>query len=434
MNKISVSQTLLILGRNPTISIAEIRAKFPQAKICAREKEFAIFEGIEMIDLKKIGGVVKVGKVFARSMQYSQSNLKDKDVQQIYDFLEKEFLQKTGKQVFGFSVYPADSKTLKTLLIGAKKFLQKKGIASRFANKNFTNLTNPQSEFEILKKGGVEILAVRGSGNWFFARLKQNQPFDDYKKRDYEKAFRDARVGMLPPKLAIMMVNLGVGGLGEIEKHGTWNLKHGTNNEKLKMNNEENLVNDSMIQKENLNFQNPKLQTTNYKLPTVYDPFCGVGGILVEAALLGCRVVGSDLDPRMVEFSQKNLAALNLPGEVFVHDAKEKLNESEWKKYDVVVSEGYLGPPRRTVPEEKIRAKIFAELQQLYQKFFAWLTCRRVVICFPIYLEAGIPKYFASREILPTLKEMGWEMKNTEKLIYSRENQTVGREIVVLEK
>jgi hypothetical protein len=56
------------------------------------------------------------------------------------------------------------------------------------------------------------------------------------------------------------------------------------------------------------------------------------------------------------------------------------------------------------------------------------------VICFPIYLEEGKPKYFASAEILPVLRELGWEMKNTEKLIYARKDQTVGREIVVLER
>ncbi len=382
MNKASL-QTLLILGRNPSISIAEIRARFPRSKICAREKEFAIFEGIEGVDLKKVGGIIKVGEVFSRKMNYARKDLKEKDVQEIYEFLEKEFTGKEGKQVFGFSAYPLDSRSLKTLLIGGKKFLKKKGIASRFANKNFTNLTNPQSEFEILKKGGVEILIVRGRDNWFFAKLKQNQPFDSYRKRDYEKAFRDARVGMLPPKLAQILVNLGV--------QDSKNLK-------------------------------------------IYDPFCGVGGILVEAGLLDYQIVGSDFDSRMVDFSKKNLAVMNLNGEVFLHDAKQKLDESQWRKYDVVVSEGSLGPPRKTIPNDQVRARIFEELQELYEKFFTWVDCKRVVICFPVYLEEGRPKYFASKEILPSLQKLGWSMKNTEKLIYSRENQTVGREIVILEK
>jgi tRNA G10 N-methylase Trm11 len=396
MDKNLSTQTLLILGRNPVISIAEIRSVFPQAKICAREKEFAIFEGIEEIDLKKIGGVIKTGQVFAREMNYSQLNLKEKDAQQIYEFIAEEFSMvqmprsagtpepaREGKQTFGISIYPFDSRSLKTLLIGAKKFLKAKGISARFANKDFTNLTNPQSEFEIIKKGGIEIIAVWGGRNWFFAKLTQNQPFDSYRKRDYEKAFRDARVGMLPPKLAQVMVNLGAGDGKDL---------------------------------------------------TVYDPFCGVGGVLTEAALIGHKVVGSDLDERMVEFSQKNLTAMKLEGDVFIHDAKQKLNESDYRKYDVIVSEGYLGPPRKTIPEPVVRHKIFEELKELYQAFFTWVDCPRVVICFPIYLEGGKPKYFASTEILPVIQELGWKMKNTEKLIYSRENQTVGREVVVLEK
>jgi hypothetical protein len=74
MDKNFSTQTLLILGRNPTISIAEVRAVYPRAKICAREKEFAIFEGIETIDLKKIGGVIKTG--ISRILPIHSRNLK----------------------------------------------------------------------------------------------------------------------------------------------------------------------------------------------------------------------------------------------------------------------------------------------------------------------------------------------------------------------
>ncbi|MBU1089657.1 hypothetical protein KKF38_02600 [Patescibacteria group bacterium] len=407
MNKISVAQTLLILGRNPSISIAEIRAKFPNSKICAREKEFAIFENLEKIDLKKIGGVVKTGEVFAHSLKFTS--------QKIYEFFANEFAEKAGKHIFGISVFPENFATLKTLLVGAKKFLKNKDIASRFANKNFHNLTSAQSEFEIIKKNGVEILVARSKAGWWFAKLKSVQPFASYKFRDYEKAFRDARVGMLPPKLAIIMLNLGVGGWGELEKFSIFNFQFSNKSQ-------------------NSNFQNKldskKLQTTNYKLPTIYDPFCGCGGILVEAGLLGFENFGSDIDPRMVEFSQKNLAALNLQADVFLHDAHERVQ----KKFDVVVSEGHLGPPRKTIPEPQVRAKIFEELKNLYEKFFSWIDCQRVAICFPVYLENGMPKFFASSEILPAIAKFGWQVRNTEKLIYSRENQTVGREIVVLER
>jgi tRNA (guanine10-N2)-dimethyltransferase len=38
------------------------------------------------------------------------------------------------------------------------------------------------------------------------------------------------------------------------------------------------------------------------------DPFCGVGGILLEAVAIGCRAVGADADPRMIRGARTNLA------------------------------------------------------------------------------------------------------------------------------
>ena len=39
----------------------------------------------------------------------------------------------------------------------------------------------------------------------------------------------------------------------------------------------------------------------------VLDPFCGTGGILIEAGLMGMRVAGSDIEWTMVEGAQQNL-------------------------------------------------------------------------------------------------------------------------------
>jgi len=40
---------------------------------------------------------------------------------------------------------------------------------------------------------------------------------------------------------------------------------------------------------------------------TLLDPFCGVGGILIEAALIGCNVVGVDIDRKMLYKARRNL-------------------------------------------------------------------------------------------------------------------------------
>ncbi len=38
-----------------------------------------------------------------------------------------------------------------------------------------------------------------------------------------------------------------------------------------------------------------------------YDPFCGTGGILLEAACIGATIAGSDIDPGMIEGARVNL-------------------------------------------------------------------------------------------------------------------------------
>jgi tRNA (guanine10-N2)-dimethyltransferase len=58
----------------------------------------------------------------------------------------------------------------------------------------------------------------------------------------------------------------------------------------------------------------------------VYDPFCGTGGFVLEAALEGYRAMGSDLDPFMVQGTLTTLADVGpapLDGTLFVADIGE---------------------------------------------------------------------------------------------------------------
>jgi len=56
----------------------------------------------------------------------------------------------------------------------------------------------------------------------------------------------------------------------------------------------------------------------------VLDPFCGTGGILIEAGIMGANVVGVDIDERMVEGTIKNLEYCGVKNyEVFKEDARE---------------------------------------------------------------------------------------------------------------
>lgn len=52
------------------------------------------------------------------------------------------------------------------------------------------------------------------------------------------------------------------------------------------------------------------------------DPFCGAGGILIEAGLINCRVIGSDIDPAMVSGAAVNLKYYNIDYDLVVADAR----------------------------------------------------------------------------------------------------------------
>jgi len=51
------------------------------------------------------------------------------------------------------------------------------------------------------------------------------------------------------------------------------------------------------------------------------DPFCGTGGFLIEAALIGCVACGTDLDMRMVSGARRNLAHYGLDANILQGDA-----------------------------------------------------------------------------------------------------------------
>jgi tRNA (guanine10-N2)-dimethyltransferase len=45
---------------------------------------------------------------------------------------------------------------------------------------------------------------------------------------------------------------------------------------------------------------------------SLLDPFCGTGGILIEAELLGMQTMGSDFDPMMIDGSRQNVTSSDL--------------------------------------------------------------------------------------------------------------------------
>ena len=64
---------------------------------------------------------------------------------------------------------------------------------------------------------------------------------------------------------------------------------------------------------------------------TFLDPFCGVGGILIEAAVIGCRVLGTDASLRMLKGARRNLIHFSLNALGYVHaDARTPPYRGGW--------------------------------------------------------------------------------------------------------
>jgi tRNA (guanine10-N2)-dimethyltransferase len=51
------------------------------------------------------------------------------------------------------------------------------------------------------------------------------------------------------------------------------------------------------------------------------DPFCGTGGILIEAGMIGARIIGADVQDKMVKGAEGNLKSFGLTGDSIVSDA-----------------------------------------------------------------------------------------------------------------
>ncbi len=90
---------------------------------------------------------------------------------------------------------------------------------------------------------------------------------------------------------------------------------------------------------------------------TLLDPFCGTSGILLEAGLIGCRILGGDIDQRMVDGSIENLKhyGINEP------DIR-KIDISNWsEQVDAIATDPPYGRSASTGKEE---------IESLYKRAF----------------------------------------------------------------
>lgn len=391
-------------GREFKLSIAEILAVFPGIKIVSVSKWVTIFDGVSeetlMEKALKIGGTIKIMKI---------REVFEKDAK-IPEIIRDYFEGKTGKIDYGINTFP-EKPELKKILIDTKKILQANQISSRFVNKDFRNITSVQITHEKLIRKETDLNFIFDSEKLYFATSIFVQDIEWYGKRDFDKE-RSMQTGMLPPKLAQIMLNLA-----------GWK--------------------------------------------AIYDPFVWLGTVLIEARLAGSKnVFWSDLSAEMVKVSSKNLEALSGDFEYKIIEQNSKyISEIDFiKEVDSIVTEGYLWEvmTQKNISLERIDAQK-KKLRDLYIWFFSGLQKLQfkwnIVISFPFwemnkkyfYFEEVyeiVNKFCIVQELLPKWLEFGNQEKAKERevweyhsfievskagsLLYKRDNQLVGREIFKL--
>jgi len=110
----------------------------------------------------------------------------------------------------------------------------------------------------------------------------------------------------------------------------------------------------------------------------ILDPFCGTGGILIEAGLMGLKPIGCDIDEEMLRKTQLNLEHFGIK-----HYELKKMDAAKSNKkvkFDYVVTDLPYG---RSSKADK-------NLEQLYLNFLKNLEKRlkkRAVVVFPDFLN-----------------------------------------------
>lgn len=101
----------------------------------------------------------------------------------------------------------------------------------------------------------------------------------------------------------------------------------------------------------------------------VLDPFCGTGGLLIEACLLGAKAIGSDFDRKMVEGTKKNLESYKsaIGGyEVHEWDVRKLSEYLPENSIDAVVTDPPYGRSASLGGEDK-RTLYFLALSQIFR-------------------------------------------------------------------
>jgi len=323
----------------------------------------------------------------------------------------KEFRKSEDRVVFGISLLGEldtadarkDNTFIKKLANQIKKGLRESGLSVRFLIPRGSTFELNAAQIvnnDILEKGfELSIIRNKERGEEIYGNTIAIQDLEGYVERDMNRPYSDIKMGVLPPKLARMMVNF-----------------------------------------------------TGLKDGTIWDPFCGSGTVLMEAAVLGYNFLGSDVDENALYYTEENIKWLNKNGylgniiyELFKLDVtdpdKEIIKELKNTNIDAIVCEPFMGPPQKDIVSKDRAEQLLNSVKDLYLALFKMLDEEigvrgsKMVLIIPSYKTNDGWKTFSIYDVVSNR----WELLNTElspnkDLKWGRKNSIITRNIYILQR
>jgi len=405
-------QYAAVLGHQPHLSLAELQSVIPgfDVKRVVRG-QVAIFDTSETLApgiLEGLGGTVAIAE------RITENDLSLDDIPQV---VSKETAGVKKKITFGLRCYGIMSRDIRTMYRKTKDLLKYQMRPCRYiGNDEHPAATALLLDSDILTgKRGREIFLISEEQGLWVGRTIAAQDINAYTHRDMKKPVRDTTVGLLPPKLAQIMLNLGGWLAGSSQKSAG-------SGKRVKA---------------------PAL--------TVLDPFCGTGVIPMEALLRGWNVLASDNSVKAVNGTQKNIEWLRKELGIF----KKDVSDTVWKqdatkpfslktKPDMIVTETSLGPALEKRSSQRDAQKLKSDSEKLEAEFLRnvskTLPGVPVVLSLPFWRIKGAR--IQLEKIWDVITECGYtptlpaciepSAPGRLSLLYERRDQFVGREIVML--
>ncbi len=372
-----------ILGRHPKLSLAEF-ALVPTTTL-RRQAQIVLFE-TELDEsslltlLAKLWGIVKWGSVVEEKSREVERKWEEiEGSEEVKQFLTWVTLVWMNDQKLGMELKK---------IYGIKRF--------KIVEQISTDLEVKKEWKELMDLGGDKIGLVLG---W--------QDIAHFEQVDFWKPASGMEVGMMPSKLAQILVNIGV---------QTLESRFQTSDSKIKTQN--SWVNEQK---------------------TIYDPFCGFGTTGFVANRVGHHFVWSDL---VITWAKENAkrwkdTALAMTEElhftVFKHDVTEPFDHPLVKKIDVIVTEGWLWP---VISRKTRESELLVHAEKIKALYFTFLNNISAVIP-QVPMVLTIPHYSRLPDaILPEIVTHAVTLwYHIEDLgVYSRKWQEVCRQVVVLSR